>query len=187
MARYKTEADKERAKLQKQLSLVDEALKNIPSSIQLFEMKLQFMSNLLAADDFAVQLECLIKKDSTNLALWQALITTMKLSVALCNVNKINELMIRRFNIFRHKFKLSSSEHDTKLLGQYPIVIIDLVNTHVVILSFTMIFTLYRNAVRKSDVSETYRSLGAYVAGHQIQSNVELELNATSFNFLWIY
>ena len=112
-ARFKSQADNRRVTLEKQLSIVNKALEKNSYSTELLALKLQFMSDLLPADIFSSEVESLLAKDSSNIALWQALITAIRSSVAFS----------RCFKVLRQKLRLSPSTCDSHMLGLYNNVI----------------------------------------------------------------
>ncbi|XP_012286452.1 protein NRDE2 homolog [Orussus abietinus] len=100
---------------QRKLSIVETALKKNPESTELFKLKLYLIGETLPADQFSMELEKLLNKDSQNMILWQTLIMTMQASVAICTVPKVLSYFSKYFCTLRQRAKVTS-ELDGRIL-----------------------------------------------------------------------
>ncbi|XP_012264130.2 nuclear exosome regulator NRDE2 [Athalia rosae] len=101
---------------QRKLAITTKALEKNPSSVELLKLKLELTAELLPADQYSVEVETLLNKDSGNIVLWQALIMATQTSLAICTVPKVLDLYSRCITSLRQRLRTNSRLYDEQIL-----------------------------------------------------------------------
>ncbi|KAJ8675185.1 hypothetical protein QAD02_010971 [Eretmocerus hayati] len=114
---YSKEKNLKQLMNQKKLSIVEKALAANRDSIELLRMKLTLMSEILPADQFSDEIEAMVQRDPKNILLWQALITLVQTSCALCKISRVLGFYVKCFPILKQRSRSDPKSYDQQVLG----------------------------------------------------------------------